>query len=89
MTLLTELVVTALAVRAVLGRMGRRPRLRRAPLVVGAAALLWLVAVGLQALGLPLAVWAGGALVAYVAALFASGALTVGELEALARRETP
>jgi O-antigen/teichoic acid export membrane protein len=89
MTLLTELLVTGLSVRAVLQRMGRRPTLRRAPLLVGAAGILFLVSLLLREAGLPIVVWIAGGLLAYLATLFATRALTVAELKSLARREPP
>jgi O-antigen/teichoic acid export membrane protein len=89
MTLITELLVTVLSVRAVLQRMGRRPTLRRAPLLVAAAVILFLVSLLLREAGLPIAVWIAGGLLAYVVTLFATRALTVSELKALARREPP
>jgi hypothetical protein len=89
-TLVTEVVVVS-ASALFLGRaLGvRRPNLGRLGHVVLAAVCLLLVLEAVSALGAPLAVLVATACVAYPLLLFGVGALRIGDLRALARKELP
>jgi O-antigen/teichoic acid export membrane protein len=82
-TLVTELTVIGLSIRAVLGEMKLRPRLARLARVVAVAALLVAVLLALRSAGAGLAVLVGATAALYPALLVASRALDLAEVRAL------
>jgi O-antigen/teichoic acid export membrane protein len=86
-TLLTEVVVMSLTMRAVLGELAMRPRVGRFARILAAALGMGLCCWLAASLGAPLAALLAVAALSYPALLLAVGALTPAQLRGLLRRE--
>ncbi len=90
MTLLTEIVVCALSLRTILGRLEMPfPKPGRIGRTVLAAALLGAMLAGLKAVGAPLGALTAAACVCYPALLFGIRALVPADVSVLLRRRAP
>ncbi len=86
-TLLTEVTVMSLSMRAVLGSLSMTPRFQRILRTLVAAAAMGLVTWVARLAGVPLAGLAAVAAITYLPALFLLGVIAPGEIRAVLRKD--